>query len=412
MKLRTSTKISLKFTIFTISLLLFFGLFTNIRFFYNWYGSSIQKITESNKPIRKNKKINNLLNKPEPFTKVYPLWSEEINLIRENIVFKRISKVWHNYFVFYKTRDWFKILDVTERVTSQINLFFITIYLIILFSGLSYLMSLFFVRNSLKSLNKLVNFTEKLDIDNLNQKININWPENDEIKIVSNSLNKFISKINTQTLALKDFIWNTSHELKTPLMVINTDIDYAMKSWKYEQWLLGIKENIKNLDNLLNNLTLITKIESWYNMKVENINISDIFRENINLIKKQFIDKDISNNILIQDNIFQKTNKFSFEIIINNLIENAFKYSKDWWNIKFYLDKDKLYIKDNWIWIEKWNLDKIWDRFWKEDLSRTEEKSFGLWLYMVKKLVQIYNWNISVESEKNIWTKFIILFNE
>jgi signal transduction histidine kinase len=308
-------------------------------------------------------------------------------------------------------KNWLKILDVTERVDSQFNLFMITIYLIIFFSILSYLLSLFFVKNSLKSLNKLVKFTEKLNIDNLNQDIDIDWPENDEIKIVSNSLNNFISKLNNQTLALKDFISNTSHELKTPLMIINTDIDYALKSWNHKEWLSIIKENIKNIDYLLNNLNLITKIESWYNLKTENLNISDVFHDNILKIQKQFIEKNISTKLIISDEIYQQTNKFSFEIIIKNLVENAFKYSKNNWNIEFYLDEKQLYIKDNWIWIQEENLDKIWDRFWKEDESRSEEKSFWLWLYIVKKIVEIYNWKISVETEKNIWTKFIILFD-
>jgi K+-sensing histidine kinase KdpD len=194
-------------------------------------------------------------------------------------------------------------------------------------------------------------------------------------------------------------------------MIINTDIDYALKSWNHKEWLSIIKENIKNIDYLLNNLNLITKIESWYNLKTENLNISDVFHDNILKIQKQFIEKNISTKLIISDEIYQQTNKFSFEIIIKNLVENAFKYSKNNWNIEFYLDEKQLYIKDNWIWIQEENLDKIWDRFWKEDESRSEEKSFWLWLYIVKKIVEIYNWKISVETEKNIWTKFIILFD-
>jgi signal transduction histidine kinase len=405
MNLKTSTKISLKFTIFTISLLLFFGLFANITFFYNRYNTSIYKVFQ---PIKQRK---NPLLKPISSIETYPSWSEEAKLVRKNILFKKISKIWDRYFVSYKVNNWLKIMDVTERVDWQFNLFLITIYLTIFFSILSYLLSLFFVKNSLKTLNKLVNFTEKLNIDNLDQNLRIDWPDDDEIKIVANSLNNFILKLNNQTLALKDFISNTSHELKTPLMVISTDIDYALKSKKYENWLQNIKENIKNINDLINNLSLITKIESWYNLKIEELNVSEIFYEKINIFKNQFIEKSINLELDILENIYIKTNKASFEIVIKNLIENAFKYSKKNWNIKFHLDVNNIYIEDNWIWIDKKNLDKIWDRFWKEDKSRTEEKSFGLWLYMVKKIIEIYDWKITVKSEKNIWTKFIISFN-
>jgi type II secretory pathway component PulC len=66
MNLKTSTKISLKFTIFTISLLLCFGLFANTTFFYNRYSTAIQK---SFQPI---KQRNNPLLKPALFIETYP----------------------------------------------------------------------------------------------------------------------------------------------------------------------------------------------------------------------------------------------------------------------------------------------------------------------------------------------------
>ena len=55
----------------------------------------------------------------------------------------------------------------------------------------------------------------------------------DEINRLSLKFNETLEKINKQTLSLKDFVSNASHELKTPLMAISTEIDYIKKSKKY-----------------------------------------------------------------------------------------------------------------------------------------------------------------------------------
>lgn len=76
---------------------------------------------------------------------------------------------------------------------------------------------------------------DHLNIDNLHQKIAISGHPHDEINRVSQKFNEVLEKIHTQTLSLKDFVTNASHELKTPLMSMSTEIDYAHKTKKYEE---------------------------------------------------------------------------------------------------------------------------------------------------------------------------------
>ena len=74
-----------------------------------------------------------------------------------------------------------------------------------------------------------------MHIDNLNEKITISGHPQDEINRVSQKFNEVLEKIHTQTLSLKDFVSNASHELKTPLMSMSTEIDYANKTKNYEE---------------------------------------------------------------------------------------------------------------------------------------------------------------------------------
>jgi K+-sensing histidine kinase KdpD len=157
----------------------------------------------------------------------------------------------------------------------------------------------------------------------------------------------------------------------------------------------------------LESLSLITKINSWLNLEKENINLKNIVNEIIDWIKLRYLEKNIKLNLQItkEDMIL---NLFSVKIVLKNLIENAFKYSNINWEIIINITNSQIIIKDNWIWISKENQWKIWDKFWKEDVSRNDEDTFWLWLYIVKRICELNNWKINLNSEKNIWTTFTI----
>ena len=334
--------------------------------------------------------------------------SEEYKDLQENTIFMQISKLWDEYF-FYDTVDNRVIVrQITPNVQAQKNLLITSIYLLIFSAILSYIASLYFVKSSLRKLNDLVDYVKWLNLNNLDSKFEIVWPENDEINILASKINSATDKINKQTLALKDFISNASHELRTPLMSINSEIDYSLKSKEYKEWMENIKWEILNLNNLLDELVLISKLDSDTELKKSNKNISDVVSSVSKMIEKKYKDKWLKLELKCDD-VEKMVHNSSFEIIAKNLIENAFKYT-DEWSIKITLNDKEFSVKDTWKWIKKENLDKVWDRFWQEDSSKTDVTSFGLWLYLVKLLVEKHWWNIEVKSNEWKWSEFKIKF--
>ncbi len=191
-------------------------------------------------------------------------------------------------------------------------------------------------------------------------------------------------------------------------MAINSEIDYAIKSKKHKEWLVNIKNEISSFNNLLDELVLITKIDSNINLDKKLKNISEIVIKNLKYISKNYSNKEIKIIKLVGD-VKQKVHNSSFEIISKNIIENAFKYTNTG-VIEIILNDKGFIVKDTWVWIEKANLNKIWNRFWQEDSSKTEAKSFGLWLYLTKLLVDKHWRNIVVKSTKWKWSEFKIIF--
>ena len=418
--LRTSSKISLKFTLFTIVIVLIFGVLANLLFFrMRWRTLNIE--VQWDKMVNKERMMKEprqtppqWQNEPE-FKKRFinhlsiTLNSEEYQELQNNEILKWywISKLWDSYFYYHRVNDTVIVRDITPQILSQKNLLTTSIYLLIFSAILAYILSLYFVKSSLRKLNDLVDYVKWLDLNNLEKKYEIVWPENDEINVLAMKINSATDKINKQTLALKDFISNASHELRTPLMSINSEIDYSLKSKKYKEWMENIKWEILNLNNLLDELVLISKLDADSEFKKSNKNISEVVSSVSRMVEKKYKDKWLKMELKCDDNVEKMVHNSSFEIIAKNLVENAFKYT-DEWSIKITLNDKEFSVKDTWKWIKKENLEKIWDRFWQEDSSKTDVTSFGLWLYLVKLLVKKHWWNIEVKSDSWKWSEFKI----
>jgi len=418
--LKTSSKISLKFTLFTIVIVLIFGVLANLLFFrMRWRTLNIE--VQWDKMVNKERMMKEprqtppqWQNEPE-FKKKFinhlsiTLNSEEYQELQNNEILKWywISKLWNSYFYYHRVNDTVIVRDITPQIQSQKNLLITSIYLLIFSAILAYIVSLYFVKSSLRKLNDLVGYVKWLDLNNLEKKYEIVWPENDEINVLAMKINSATDKINKQTLALKDFISNASHELRTPLMSINSEIDYSLKSKEYKEWMENIKWEILNLNNLLDELVLISKLDADSEFKKSNKNISEVVLSVLKMVEKKYNDKWLKLELKCDDNVEKMVHNSSFEIIAKNLIENAFKYT-DEWSIKITLNDKEFSVKDTWKWIKKENLEKIWDRFWQEDSSKTDVTSFGLWLYLVKLLVKKHWWSIDVKSSQWKWSEFKI----
>ena len=214
---------------------------------------------------------------------------------------------------------------------------------------------------------------------------------------------------------MKQFITDVSHEFKTPLMVINSQIDLYNK--KLEKWKLSkndtelllskIKEKTAKLNNLLETFLLLSRLDtSMQCLNKQEVNL-DKYLENITCNLILSYKKRIKINYNLNKKIRLKIEENTFNILFENLFSNAIKFSDEWWNIEIWSNKNSFWIKDNWEWIKKEKLKNIWNKFYRWDINK---QWFWVWLFIVKRLCDLYGWNVYVESEFGKWSKFIIKF--
>ncbi len=221
-----------------------------------------------------------------------------------------------------------------------------------------------------------------------------------------------------------EFIDNMTHELKTPISTISLACEALMdrdlkKVGSREKYINIINDENKRLGGQVENVLSIAKTEKAnYKLDLKKLCVHEIIKDSINIntfkiqkrggVIKDNLTTDIS---LIQGNYDHLLNVF------NNLLDNSNKYSLDKpiinissLNIKNFIE---ISISDQGIGIKKNNIDKIFDKFYREPQGNIHNvKGFGLGLSYVKNILTKHNASISVESVVNKGTIFKIRFKK
>lgn len=418
MKIKTSTRISLIFAIFTFFIVLILLILLNLFSFLWWYNEEksevITKINTEYDEILKDYSDENT-QKKELFEDIEELWwfiYDSKKSILYDKLFLEVYKKDDKFFIIHEknTKFWsiFLPYDITTEYNNQLRLEKIWIILLILTTFISFLVSRFlFIKLALRDILYISNQLKQIDLNNIKQ-IDLNLNKNDEIKLVLDSINNFLSVIDNNTKSLKEFNSHVSHELKTPLMVISSELEYLSLTWKNNDSYLKIEKQIDILNELLETFLFISKLENFkWDIKKDNILIKNIIESQLINLVSIYESKNIKVKIIWNNLIKLQTNKQLFEVLIKNLLDNSFKYNKIWWEIIIDYNDKFLLIKDNWIWIKKENISKIFNTFFRVwDYS----KWYWIWLNIVSKIINILGFKIEVKSKFNKWSEFKIVF--
>ncbi len=229
-----------------------------------------------------------------------------------------------------------------------------------------------------------------------------------------------VTEIREISMIREDFVSNVSHELRTPLTIIS-GFSQALLNREIEEedkkiCIDSINNEVKKLTNLTNELLQISQVEnSEIKNKKEIFNPFEIVKQQVALFLNKAVEKNI--NIQISNDTNDQCDLFSniiyFRQIINNLIDNAIKYSpintdiliNEYLSNEYYIFS----IKDEGFGIDKKDQDKIFDRFYRVEKSRNSEiAGSGLGLSIVKLFLEAIGGEINVSSEIDRGSTFIV----
>ncbi len=251
----------------------------------------------------------------------------------------------------------------------------------------------------------------------------VNIDSQDEIGELAITFNNMAESLQNLEEMRSSFVANVSHELRTPMTTISGFIegilDDTIPQDKQKDYLNIVLDEVRRLSRLVNNLLDLAKMEAGqHNLVIQDFDINELLRTTIIKFENRITKKDIHIIASFEnEKCLVKGDVDSIQRVVTNLLDNAIKFSEQHQEInasvKLKGKKAYISIRNNGIGIPKENLRYIWDRFYKTDKSRGEDKKgTGLGLAIVKNIINQHEQDIWVESEVDKYTQFTFTLNK
>lgn len=238
----------------------------------------------------------------------------------------------------------------------------------------------------------------------------------DELHMLADTFNNMFDRLEKNFEAERSFTSDASHELRTPTAVIMAQSQYALEladtEEEYRESLEVIKRQAEQMNTIISQLLFFTRLEQGTEPITREITDMSSLTKTICRQQQLLSVNNITLSYEIENEIYALLDCNLYTRMLNNLINNAYKYGKPHGKTTVSLrninGSAELTVTDNGIGISDEDLEKIWLRFYQVDSSRSEnsEGSTGLGLAMVKQITKLLGGKITVKSKKGESTTF------
>lgn len=214
-----------------------------------------------------------------------------------------------------------------------------------------------------------------------------------------------------------DFINNMTHELKTPIAIaysandalLNYDADND--PLKKEKYLQIANKQLRRLGELVENiLAMSMERRKSMTLKMDSIKLRP-FIDEIAAAQRMRADKAIAIDVAVSDDLEVVADRTHLANVLNNLIDNAIKYSRDSVEISLSCDASGITVADNGIGLPAKSLPYLFNKFYRVPHGdRQDVRGYGIGLYYVKTVLDKMGWSIEVKSTEGVGTVFKIIF--
>lgn len=314
--------------------------------------------------------------------------SEYVKEEKEIIQFRQLKSIitvnGHNYEVIIRepqteTDDLIQLISI---ITCIIAVFFVLLLFVI---------NRLLLQNVWKPFQHTLAQIQRFNLSKQNE-ITVQSTDITEFEALNNAVLSMSGKVNQEYHSLKNFTENASHEMQTPLAILNARLDLLIQNENISEKEIGQLQEmygaVNRLTRLNKSLLLLTKIENRQFSETESIQLDQIIEEKI----IQFADLIKARNITIEKDIQPselKMNHHLAEIVINNLLSNAIHHNRENGSITISLEREELMISNTGSPLIV-DPEKVFERFQK---SRHSE-GLGLGLAIVKQICDQYNFII------------------
>ncbi|MBB2150912.1 sensor histidine kinase [Pedobacter gandavensis] len=238
----------------------------------------------------------------------------------------------------------------------------------------------------------------------------------DDFRILDQSISTLMNKIADLFLTEKEFIANVSHELLTPISILNTRLENLLNDEKLsvegENKIFACLKTLNRLKSIINSLLLISKVENNQYKKPDNIVLKEMIQEVYEELEHRLVMMNLTFTINLSASYVFKGNKSLFHTLLMNIVNNAIKYNRPAGSVSIYdtfIDANyTLIIEDTGQGMEVSQVSHAFQRF--EKFQSEKEDSYGLGLSIVKSIAAFHELDLEIESEIGQGTRVSIIF--
>jgi len=337
MKLSTATRISLGFSILTILLLSFFCLTLYQLFDRGWRRSEAEilqtmPVTKSQNIWEKKSWVRNIQQRFSESILIFPddpLYEEFMDQGKKQGIIDRGERS----YMYAIKRNVIALRDVSHHIKRQKKLLDMILYAIVWATLVSFLLWKLFVKWALRDLHILTKKIENVDTDALHFGHDLDHlPEWDEIHVLANTLQQMTLELQSKIDDMKQFVAHAAHELRTPLMILRSGSDLALKTKNYIWFMPELQNTIWSMEHMISTLLLLAR-NDFSKQTLQRIEVRNIVDEQVENMKNKRSEKNIICKISGLDTVYIQWYIWCIDRIIANIVDNAYKYTPHNWTI-------------------------------------------------------------------------------
>ena len=240
-----------------------------------------------------------------------------------------------------------------------------------------------------------------------------------ETEHIADAFNQVLARMNALDESRQEFVSNVSHELKTPMtsmkvladsLVQQEDVPVEM----YREFMIDIKNEVDRENQIITELlTLVRMDRKDSKLNVKECNVNKMVELILHRLRPIAQKRDIELTMVSMREVYAEIDEVKMIMVITNLVENAVKYNRDHGKVRVTVNADPynfyVSVEDTGVGIPQDSLDKIYERFYRVDKSRSREVGgTGLGLSITKSIILQHHGAIDVQSILGEGTKFTV----
>ena len=240
-----------------------------------------------------------------------------------------------------------------------------------------------------------------------------------ETEHIADAFNQVLARMNALDESRQEFVSNVSHELKTPMTSMKVLADSLVQQDNvpvemYREFMVDIKNEVDRENQIISELlTLVRMDRKDSKLNIKEVNVNEMVELVLRRVRPIAQKRDIELTMVSVRDVYAEIDEVKMNMVITNLVENAVKYNRDHGKVRVTINADPynfyISVEDTGVGIPEDSLDKIYDRFYRVDKSRSKEVGgTGLGLSITKSIVLQHHGAIDVQSLLGEGTKFTV----